>query len=329
MHSFDEYKKTVNDHLTDLIGDAGIGPHMAADGGTHVDDPAVRDVIAHVPEFLCQDLAVGPVGGVHHIDGEIGVRLPLLQTLTQVVHPLLHAHSLGWNLHPALVRHPDNGLDLGQGPQLVHRMTDPAAPVQVFQGIDAGIEHDPVPEGLHRFHDLGGRLSFLPQPHRVLYQQPLAAGGVFAVHHKAAVAVRFLTGHHGALVGAAEGGGQADIHRLVTGSRGTGKQIQQALGRGLGGFGGCAGLGQQFKEPVLGQVHGFQIFLLAHHDPQGDAVDIQLLIFGSFKIRSGIGNDSDHGAAPFRRIRRFFPGFGISPVPPPGRASYRHTLRKE
>ena len=23
MHSFDEYKKTVNDHLTDLIGDAG------------------------------------------------------------------------------------------------------------------------------------------------------------------------------------------------------------------------------------------------------------------------------------------------------------------
>ena len=37
---------------------AGIGPHMTADGGTHIDDTAVRNVIAQSPELLRQNFTV-------------------------------------------------------------------------------------------------------------------------------------------------------------------------------------------------------------------------------------------------------------------------------
>ena len=137
-----------------------------------------EDLPTHVPDLFGQGLANGAVSGVHHIEIVAEVGLLLLDALAEHVHALAHAQGLGGDLDGAFLRYPDDGLDLGHGAQLVHGLADAAAPVQVFQCIDAGVEHDLIPDGLYGFQDLCRGLAFIPETAGIFHDQPLAPGGV-------------------------------------------------------------------------------------------------------------------------------------------------------
>ena len=176
-------------------------------------------------------------------------------------------------------------------------MADPSAPVQVFQGVDAGIQGDLVTQLLRRRRDLRSRLSFVTQLYRVFHQQALAAGGVLAVHHEEAIAFHIFLGHHSALVGAAESGGQGDVDRLISCLLGIFEQTLQDLGRRLCGFGRRTDGFQQRIKLILRQVHILLVFLLSQNDRNGNAGNILLFQLAGFKIRGGIGDNSNHGAS--------------------------------
>ena len=139
----------------------------------------------------------------------------------------------------------------------------------------------------------------------MLHQDPLAAGGISAVHHMAAAVAQQIPGHDGILVGAADGGGHADIYGLVAAFVGFLKQIHQDLGRGLSGFGRMAGGKKQIIELVLGKIDVFLIFGITEHDGDGNAMDIQLLDFRRGKVSGGIGDDSDHKGTSLRNCDRY------------------------
>ena len=78
----------------------------------------------------------------------------------------------------AIPLHGNDGLDVGKITDLISSLRDPAAQVEIFQGIDAGKQGDPLPERLDPRKELRRTLSLVPEPYRMLYDQPLAAGAL-------------------------------------------------------------------------------------------------------------------------------------------------------
>ena len=135
---------------------AGIGAHMGADSGAYLDDPLLRGLNADRFQPLCQGLGYGALVGVHDVEGEVRIRSLGGGILAQGIHALAHAHGLGGDADGTVALHGDDGLDIGQGAQLVHRVGDPSALVQVFQGVDAGKQPDPAADILNTGDDLFG-----------------------------------------------------------------------------------------------------------------------------------------------------------------------------
>ena len=117
---------------------AGIGAHMGADGGTHLDGVLCIHRNAHSLQLLCQKSGNGALVGIHHIERKIRVSGNGGSLLALVIDALAHTHGLGGDPDGALLLHSDDGLDVGQGSQLVDRVGNSAALIQVFQGIDTG-----------------------------------------------------------------------------------------------------------------------------------------------------------------------------------------------
>ena len=57
-------------------------------------------------------------------------------------------------------------------------LADSAALVQIFQGIDAGVQHHLLPESFHAGNNFPGRFALIPQAYSIFHQQALTAGGI-------------------------------------------------------------------------------------------------------------------------------------------------------
>ena len=173
-------------------------------------------------------------------------------------------------------------------------MGDSAALVEVFQGVDAGIEGDPAADRIQGLHNGSCIQTLVPQLCGVFQQKPLAAGGVGTVIDMAQRAIHQIAGHHRVLIGAAELGGEGDIEDLFSLVPGVLEQIHEDLGGRLGGLGQLPGMKQQFVELVLGQIDIFLVFSFAEEDCQRNAGDIQAFQVAGLKIRGRVCNESYH-----------------------------------
>ena len=188
---------------------------MASDGSANLDDPLIGDVPAQRSKPLGELFTHGAIVGVHHIDGVAFIGLADGQPLGHHVHTLAHAHGLARQRDPALDIHGNQGLDLRQTAQGIHRMGDAPAPVEILQIVDHGIQLDPIPDGIQTGNDPGGIQPLIPQAAGLLHQEPLSAGGVSAVINMGVGVFHILAHHAGGLISAAEGRGQGDIDKLL------------------------------------------------------------------------------------------------------------------
>ena len=173
-------------------------------------------------------------------------------------------------------------------------MGDAAAPIQVLQCVDAGIQHDTLPQCFHFGYDIGGALTLIPQTNGVLHQHPLTAGGVAAVHHIGFVIAHVLFDKHGTLPGSAESRGQGKINDLVTLCFGLLKQSGQHGRSCLRGLGEALKGQQFFIKLIFGQVDVLLIFLPAKQHLQRDTDNILLFQLGRRKVCSRVGDDANH-----------------------------------
>ena len=190
--------------------------------------------------------------------------------------------------------HMDDGLDLRQRTQCIGQVGDAAAPVQILQCVDAGIQHDTLPQCFHFGYDIGSALTLIPQTNGVLHQHPLTAGGVAAVHYKGFVIAHVLFDKHGTLPGSAESRGQGKINDLIALCFGLLKQSGQHSRRRLRGLGKALKGQQFFIKLVFGQVDVLLIFLSAKQHLQRDAANIFLFQLGRRKVCSRVGDDANH-----------------------------------
>ena len=160
--------------------------------------------------------------------------------------------------------------------------------MEVFQGIRHADQVGVGPDALQLRRDLSGGHSALCQAQGIPHQDLLTQGGVQAVHH--VYVLKFLRGHHGALVGAGESAGKGDgYHRFTCLLRPAEGSLEFPRRHQAGG--GETGIGGQ---PL---VKGFVIdglpvpeFLAAKMDGQGH--DGETLRERRLEIRAGIRNNA-------------------------------------
>ena len=247
---------------------------MGADGGAHLDGMLRIHGDADGLQLLCQKSGNGRLVGVHHIEGKIRVCGDGSHLLALVIDALAHTHGFGRDPDGATLFHSDDGLDVCQSSQFIDRLGNPAALIQIFQGIDTGKQGDPAADILDAGNDLFRGLAFVPEFCRVLDDEPLTAGGIHTVHHMAVLIAQEIFRHHRILISTAERGGQGDIDGAVTGSVGFFKQIHQNLRAGLGSLGRMLRRKKQLIELIFAQIHILLIFILSAHDSQGNAGNI-------------------------------------------------------
>ena len=277
------------------------GAHVGADDTADGGDGSLG-IAEHLGAFCQEGLqiviiqtAVGGAHGLTEVDAAgLGNQIP------QLLVRSLGATGLTHVLHHTVLDG-DDGLNVQHGAHHGGGGADAAALLQILQGIQTGVDADIVLDLVQALGDGGGIQTLVCQSDAVLEQQALADGGGHGIHHKD-LALEFLGGDAGGLVGAGELGGQGDDHGGVTIVDDLLHSLLPGGGSDLAGGGVLllAG-GQHFVELLVAQVHGIGEFLLAEADGQRDMNNGQLLAFTGQHVGCGINDELDsHIWAPFR-----------------------------
>ena len=142
--------------------------------------------------------------GVHQVHREAAVRPLFSQLFPQIGDGPPHPQGLGNNLRLSLSCDGEDGLDAGHRPNHSCRRGNAPALLEIFQGVQAGIENHSPFQLFQRGGDFDCALPALPQSGRMLHQNPLPCRGGETVHQTAALVFQVAFCQFRALEGTAE-----------------------------------------------------------------------------------------------------------------------------